>query len=212
MSGRGGVLGWPILLMVMGVLAGCAGPGSPPTRFFLLTAQIGQEEGRLGADRKAGLVVELEPVEIPQYLNRPEMVTRAGGNRLQLERMNQWGGDLKEDIGRVTMENLGRLLHSERVTLLPGRSEGEPDFRLVTSIHRFEPDEAGEVVLEARWILFDGRGGQLETRHARLVQRAARADDQDALVKAMSQALAEWAREMGVVILARAKDGKKGKR
>lgn len=209
---RGLLVTGSVLVMVLGILAGCAGPGSPPTRFFLLTAQIGQEEGRVGMDRKAGLVVELEPVEIPQYLNRPEMVTRAGGNRLQLERMNQWGGDLKEDIGRVTMENLGRLLNSERVTLLPGRSEGEPDFRVVTSIHRFEPDEAGEVVLEARWILFDGRGGQLETRHVRIVKRAERADDQDALVKAMSQALAEWAREMGGVIQARGRGGSKGRR
>ncbi|GAB0058447.1 hypothetical protein SIID45300_02796 [Candidatus Magnetaquicoccaceae bacterium FCR-1] len=209
---RGLLVTGSVLVVVLGILAGCAGSGSPPTRFFLLTAQIGQEEGRVGMDRKAGLVVELEPVELPQYLNRPEMVTRAGGNRLQLERMNQWGGDLKEDIGRVTMENLGRLLNSERVTLLPGRSEGEPDFRVVTSIHRFEPDETGEVVLEARWILFDGRGGQLETRHVRIVKRAERADDQDALVKAMSQALAEWAREMGGVIQARGKGGSKGRR
>ncbi|MBF0418276.1 MAG: membrane integrity-associated transporter subunit PqiC [Magnetococcales bacterium] len=195
-----------------GILAGCAGSGSPPTRFFLLTAQVGQEEGGLATDRKAGLVVELEPVEIPQYLNRPEMVTRAGGNRLQLERMNQWGGDLKEDMGRVTMENLSRLMHSDRVTLLPGRSEDEPDFRVVTRIHRFEPDDAGEVVLEARWILLDGRGGQLETRHARIVKRAGQADDHDAMVKAMSQALADLAREMGGVMMARVKGGAKGKR
>ncbi|MEO5347304.1 MAG: PqiC family protein [Magnetococcus sp. YQC-9] len=203
--------GLPVILSLLLFLTGCSSPGSPPTRFFLLTAQATQEgDGQSSIGRKAGLVVELEPVEIPQYLNRPEMVTRAGGNRLRLERMNQWAGDFKEDIGRVTMENLARLLHSERVSLLPARGESVPDFRIATTIHRFEPDESGQVSLEARWTLFDGRGAQLETRHARITTRAERAEDYESMAKAMSQALGQLAQEMGEEIQVRSK-GKKGR-
>ncbi|MBF0342087.1 MAG: membrane integrity-associated transporter subunit PqiC [Magnetococcales bacterium] len=185
------------------LLSGCA-TTSPPTRFFLLTATASQDAGEKSPPskrHKQGLAVELEPVEIPQYLNRPEMVTRAGGNRLRLERLNQWAGDFKEDIGRVTMENLARILASDRVMTLPGKGEAVPDFRVAITLHHFEPDETGQVVLEARWTLFDGRGKVLDTRHARLTTRAERPDDYESLASAMSLALGHLAREMGETIL-----------
>ncbi|MBF0272531.1 MAG: membrane integrity-associated transporter subunit PqiC [Magnetococcales bacterium] len=201
----------PLFLLVLTLLltAGCAGPASPPTRFFLLTSLPVQEEAvKPVANRQQGLVVELEPVEIPQYLNRPEMVTRAGGNRLRLERLNQWAGDFKEDIGRVTMENLSRLLGSDRVVILPNRAESAPHFRIATTINRFEPDEAGQVSLDARWTLFDGKGGVLLTRHTRVTALADKAEDHESLVGAMSKTLGMLNREMGEAILAQSGKGK----
>ncbi len=195
---------WPrpaALTLLTLLLIGCQGPTSPPTRFFLLTSLQAQEGKTRPEARHQGLVVELEPVEIPQYLNRPEMVTRAGGNRLRLERLNQWAGDFKEDIGRVTMENLSRILGSERVVILPNRSEATPDFRLATSIIRFEPEESGQVQLDARWSLFDGRGTLLLTRHSRVATRSEQPDDFESLAGAMSQALEKLNREMGEAIL-----------
>ncbi|MBF0192403.1 MAG: membrane integrity-associated transporter subunit PqiC [Magnetococcales bacterium] len=202
---------FPSTVLVLATLlnAGCGGPVSPPTRFFLLTSLPAQEERvKPGVNRQQGLVVELEPVEIPQYLNRPEMVTRAGGNRLRLERLNQWAGDFKEDIGRVTLENLSRMLDSDRVVILPNRAESALDFRLATTINRFEPDENGQVALDARWTLFDGKGGVLLTRHTRVSARADKPDDHESLVGAMSRTLGMLNREMGEAILAQSGKGK----
>lgn len=189
-----------VWLSVLLLLAGCATPASPPTRFFVLSS-LAQGEPGLATATTPGVILEIEPVEIPQYLNRPEIVIRAGGNRLQLERMNQWGGDFKEDLGRVTLENLSRLLRSDRVILLPNKTDQSAQFRLTTSINRFEPDETGQVLLDARWSLFDGHGKLLLTRHSRLNSRAEQADNPESLAKAMSQALAQLNREMGEAIL-----------
>ncbi|MBF0429515.1 MAG: membrane integrity-associated transporter subunit PqiC [Magnetococcales bacterium] len=175
------------------LLNGCLAPASSPTRFFLLTAlpMSGKTEV------KQGLVVELEPVEIPQYLKRPEMVTRTGGNRLQLERLYQWAGDLKEDIGRVLMENLSQILVSDRVVNLPNRSDSPPNFRVLVSLNRFEPDETGQVLLDARWSLFDGKDLLIVTRHSRITAQASDSTDYEALAAAMSKALGVLSQEMG---------------
>ncbi|MBF0180161.1 MAG: membrane integrity-associated transporter subunit PqiC [Magnetococcales bacterium] len=196
----------PGVWMVLGVavmLSGCMGGASPPTRFFLLTAVEGAR-GAAGTSVRRGPVVELEPVEIPRYLDRAEMVTRTGGNRLQLDRLHQWGGDLREDIGRVLAENLSALLASDRVVLLPTRGEGRADYRLAVTLSRFEPDAiSGEVLLDARWILFDGRGREVETRQARLVTRAGNREDFESLAVAMSEALGLLSRQLGESIRAR---------
>ncbi len=196
---------WSISWMVVGLLSlsACVGTSSPPTRFFLLTASSAEHSTFKGEvkQKKSGLMVELEPVEIPQYLNRPEMVTRTSGNRLQLERMNQWAGDFKEDIGRVLMENLSRILSSDRVVILPSRNEGIPDFRLMGQIHRFEPVSTGQIVLDARWSLMDGHGKQLMARLSRITTQADDKEDYESMAAAMSQALDLWSREIGGVIL-----------
>ncbi|NGZ06322.1 MAG: membrane integrity-associated transporter subunit PqiC [Magnetococcales bacterium] len=197
--------GW-LLYALLGatlVLVGCPGPTSPPTRYFLLTAQTALEPGTKPVEkpRTTNLVVELEPVEIPQYLNRPEMVTRVGGNRLRLERLSQWAGDLKEDLGRIAVENLSVLLGSDRITVLPNRAEQRADFRIATSINRFEPDENGLVTLDARWTLFNGPGKLLTSRHARIATQSAQSDDAESLAEAMSQAMARLHRDMATEIL-----------
>ncbi|MBF0629263.1 MAG: membrane integrity-associated transporter subunit PqiC [Magnetococcales bacterium] len=198
-------LAWSALL-----LAGCPGPTSPPTRFFLL-ASLEAKENAIPRTPE-GLTVELEPVEIPQYLNRPEIVTRASGNRIKLERMNQWAGDFKEDLGRVSMENLSRLLHSDRVIILPNKSEHASQFRLATIINRFEPDEAGQVWLDARWNLFDGRGRLLVTRHSDITVRAEQPEEYESLTGAMSRALGQLNREMADAILAQSQADRTGAR
>lgn len=192
-------------IMTSILLTACVGQSSPPTRFFLLSPlsshQTTAPKTPVTHPQK-GLVVELEPVEIPQYLNRPEMVTRSGDNGLRLERLNQWAGDLKEDIGRVLMDNLSWILSSDQVMILPNRSEGTPNFRVMTSINRFEADVTGQVFLDARWTLFNGQGKPLLTHHSRITTQATNKEDYESLAGAMSQALAQWSQEIGTIILA----------
>ncbi|MEO5330947.1 MAG: PqiC family protein [Magnetococcus sp. YQC-5] len=195
---RHGFLAVSWILMAL-FLTACPGQPSPPTRFFLLTSLVQPPQTRV-QQAGQGLVVELEPVEIPQYLNRPEMVTRTGGNRLGLNRMAQWAGDLKEDIGRVLMENLARLLPSERVMILPKRSNEVANFRVAASMNRFEPDATGQVILDARWTLFDGKGKQLFTRHSHIITQASNPEEYESLAEAMSKALDIWSREMSDTI------------
>ncbi|GAB6190600.1 PqiC family protein [Desulfocastanea catecholica] len=64
------------------------------------------------------------PVEIPDYLNRPEIMTRKGRNTVELAEFNRWAGSFKESITAVLAENLGLLLGSDLVYVPPLRHQG----------------------------------------------------------------------------------------
>ncbi|MBF0585097.1 MAG: membrane integrity-associated transporter subunit PqiC, partial [Magnetococcales bacterium] len=87
------------LLLPLVVCAGCLA-SSPPVRYFLLTPMAPQEAAlaAVGQDKASILV---EPVEIPPYLNRLQIVTRSSENHLQLAQSEQWGDFLQENISRV---------------------------------------------------------------------------------------------------------------
>ena len=84
-------------------------------RFYLVTPL----EGAQAAAPAPGPGVVVAAVRLPKYLERPQLVTRSGDNRLQLEEFHQWGGNLGKDLTRVLAENLSRLLGSDAVVAAP---------------------------------------------------------------------------------------------
>lgn len=68
-------------------LTGCA--DSQPTRFYTLSplaAALGSTPPTLLPD----VTVGVGPVTLPPYLDRPQLVTRAGGNRVVLAEFDSW--------------------------------------------------------------------------------------------------------------------------
>jgi uncharacterized lipoprotein YmbA len=74
--------------------------------------------------------VSIAPVEVPDYLDRLQIVTRDGNNGLKLAEFDRWGGSLGENIATVLVENLSLLLGSDRVFTYPRLSPEIPDVRV----------------------------------------------------------------------------------
>lgn len=121
------VLLW-IGLFAMG---GCA--SSKQARFYTLSPMSapGDLPKRVPAEQR--MAVAIGPVAIPDYLNRPQIVSRSGPRELKLAEFERWAGSLEEDISRVVAENLSVLLAPDNVTVLrwgggriplPGRIPG----------------------------------------------------------------------------------------
>src|SRR5882757_4935 len=91
------------------LLSGCA--ESKPARFYVLTPLMAAKE----ATAAKGPALGVGPVVIPQYLDRPEIVTRSSDNRLDLANFDQWGGRFGDNITRALAENLSGLLKTDRV-------------------------------------------------------------------------------------------------
>ena len=135
------------------LLSACA--ESQPSRFYLLSSLPPEET----ANSSKPLSVGVGPISMPEYLNRPQMVTRDGGTKLALAEFDRWGEPLDELFGRVMSENLSALLGTERVYRLPRRRTGNLSYQVEIDIFRFDADETGLVYLTARWSLY-GKGGK----------------------------------------------------
>lgn len=128
------------------LLSGCG--STPPSRFYVLTSIEREAEPAPG-----GPSVAIGAVEIPAYLDRPQMVTRAYPNEIRVEEYSRWAAPLKDIVPAVLAENLSALLPSERVTFVRA-SSGECE--VAVSMARFERGADGLVALEARWIVSQG--------------------------------------------------------
>lgn len=190
------------------ILAACT--TSPPTRLHLLAVE---PEGPLeGVRRTPPIGLGVGPLEVVDYLERPEIVTRRGRTSLALAELDRWGERFEVMFARVLRESLARLLATDAVVELPSDREVQPELRLTLQLLRFEADETGEVGLEARWQLF-ARTGDRPLRLERTLVRVpvaaqgrpagiAEAPGMEAVVAAMSRALGELAHKLATAILA----------
>jgi uncharacterized protein len=143
-----------VALLVV-ALAGCA--GSPPVRFYTLTP-VGYQEGATFAPVPANPVtVGIAPVEIPDYLDRPQIVTRQGRNELKLAEFDRWAGSLSDNISAVLADNVASLLGSDRVAVNPGTGAGKPEVKVSMRILWWDCVPGQRLRLKAQWTILAGK-------------------------------------------------------
>ncbi len=143
----------PVLLLPF--LCGCIRPVSPPARHYVLESApaIGAARSHSTGFRK--LVLGVGPVEIPSYLDRPQIVTRPAPAVADLAEFDRWAEPLREALPRVLAENLSMLLGTDNVHLYPWKRSIPVDVQVMVQVIRFEGNCGGGVDLIARWSLRD---------------------------------------------------------
>ena len=140
------------MLFCITILSGCIGGSSPAVRFYVLSP-ITPVETTTSAKP---LTVEISTVHLPQYLDRPHIVTRSGDNRLKILQGHQWGGNLRKDMVRTLAVNLSQLLDTPNISIAPHRSSTQADYRVSIEILKFEKDTDKHVRLSAQWQISSG--------------------------------------------------------
>ncbi len=146
---------WPAVLracLLLAALAGCA--QSQPTRYYTLSTVT---EPAAAPRPGQGLVIGLGPLTLPQYLDRPDIVTRAGANQMRLGDFSQWAEPLEPLLTRIMAEDLYALTGAKDVIPIPQRGDLPLDRVVEVHLTRFDANEAGEVKLNARWRVYRGR-------------------------------------------------------
>ncbi len=189
----------PILGACLALALAGACARSQPTSFYTLAAT---SEPRLEKRSGKGLVIGLGPVTVPQYLDRPDIVTREGDNRMRLADLHKWSEPLEPLLTRIMAEDLYGLLDANDVIPLPQRSDIRLDRSVAVDVSRFDANDAGEVVLDARWRVYRGDGNTLVTSGRSLVtEQGAPVPDYDSIAAAMSRAVGAATEEIAAAIV-----------
>ncbi|MCK7576039.1 MAG: PqiC family protein [Chromatiales bacterium] len=179
-------------------LSGCA--STPPSNFYTLapiSAFESEPSNEHGEDRNEDLAIGLGPVTFPLFLDRPQIVSRTSANRLAVNELERWGGTLQDDFLRVWSENLALLTDSSRILILPSEIRYPLDVRLSAEILAFEGTAKGQAVLRVRWSVLEPTLDQvLVARESRYQRAIAPPGDTQALLAALSLALADFSREV----------------
>lgn len=189
-----------VFLALVATLTAAACSSSPPSAFYTLSP-LPAAQGR--ASLAGGAIgVGLGPVSFPVFLDRPQIVVRTPGNRLELDEFHRWGGTLQDDFLRVWSENLSHLLGSSRIVIYPSEVRYPLDFRITADVLAFEGTPEGEAVLKVRWAVLDPYLEQaLALRENAYRQPLAEPRDESALIAALSAALANFSQDVASVVM-----------
>ena len=184
-------------VIVMVLLTGCRGL-SPPVDFYTLNSQVNAPED---AAADENIAIGVGPMELPQSIDRPQIVTRTGPSKLVVDEFHRWAGSLPEDILRVITENLSVLLKSNQITAYPWEGHFKPDYRIVLDVQRFDGSPGEEMVLNVTWTITDAGGRNALFVKKSMIKEPVAGMDFDALVSAKNQALATLSREIAREII-----------
>ncbi len=179
------------------VLIGCA--GSPSSQFYQLTSAQTKTSVTHNISPDHDLVIAVGPVLVPDYLDRPQIVTRFKNNALRLSEFDRWAGSLESDVNRVLVENISSLLPVDRFCVVRWTpyldSEVPASYRVEVIVDRFEGSLGDSVLLGAQWEVFTADRRRLLRKEARISEQI-NGSDYEALVAAMSSALERLSREI----------------
>lgn len=187
--------------VVLPLMTGCEaiiGEPAPPVVFNILNAVPAIEAEPRGEALRRGTIIGVAPVTVPNYLDTQQIVTRSTPNTLSRAQEHQWGAPLGENMTNVLAENLGAMIPTQQVLVLPGSAPVRPDYEVAVEVSKFERDADGAVTLIARWVLLD-RGSVITLRRS-VYTADAPLDDYDAIAAAMSDTLARLSEEIAAVI------------
>ena len=186
---------------VAALIAGCG--STQPARMYTLTPLEHHESKPTVEQGMDQVSVSIAPVEVPDYLDRLQIVTRDGNNGLKLAEFDRWGGSLGENISMVMVENLSLLLGSDRVFTYPRLSPEKPDVRVGVRVLRLDCMPGDRVELKAQWIVTVGQEKQVAANRLSTFTERVSDGRYETLVAAVSRAVGQLSREIAKEIAAR---------
>ena len=177
-----------IIFIVLGFLAGCRS-ATTPVEFYTLSPLSSVSE----ADKTAGfgdnIAVGVGPLHLPKIIDRPQIVTRIGPNKINVDEFHRWAGSVYEDFLRVVTMNLAALLQSNLVVAYPWEDYFDPDYRVYLEVQQFDGRLGQYAQLDITWTITGRESREILLVRKSLIREPAPGDDIDAFVAAKSRIL-----------------------
>lgn len=189
-----------LFLVALPACVNLGGATQQTTKFYVLNSlysAIGNIETKTALDKA---VIGVGPVKLPEYVNRPEIITRTSNNELEVAPFARWAEPLESNLLRVLAENLTVLFSTDRVIVYPWKGTVSIDYQVALEVTRFDGELGGQVSLRARWTVLGDNGETLLLRRLSSLSTHGEANSYEALVATQSQLLADLSRQIGEAI------------
>lgn len=182
------------LFFLLMAISGCG--STPPSKFYTLHSL-----GDLGTKQQStaavpGISVGIRPIEIPDYLDRTQIVTRDGLNELKIAEFERWSGSLRENINMILAENISILLASDRILSYPWDPAVKIDYWIAVNVIRLEGVPGDHVSLKAQWTISSSKEDKETVIRISDLREKISENSYEAMVAAMSRTFESLSREI----------------
>jgi hypothetical protein len=183
------------------LLAAC---GSTPTKVFDLSPGV-PVEPPAAVPSRGGPLIWVDKPSVAGYFDRTQMVTRGTGSRISIHEFEVWSDPPADLIQRAVVNDLAHRFGADRVMATPVAHYETPGWQVALDVIRFDVDEGGDAVLDARWTLLAGSSDRLAaSRRERIEVPSDDTADPAKRVTALREAVAMLASRIGDAIAAAA--------
>ncbi len=187
-----------LFIFTAAAIAGCA--NTPPAQFYIMSPVLSSSTAESIQSEGGGVFLEIGPVTVPSYLERPQIVTRTGENELHVEDFHQWVELFEKNITRVMAENLSAALSTDRIEFFPARRSSPVDYRISIDIIQFDANQAGQVVLIARWQILNRDRESLVPQQRSRFEETIEFVSYDGIAAGMSRLLGKLSRQLAEAV------------
>ncbi|MES9857187.1 MAG: PqiC family protein [Sedimenticola sp.] len=184
-----------LLLLMTILLSGCITiESSAPTTFYLLTVESSAVPDSSSAD---GLSIGLGPLKLPDYLKRPQIVSRDGQNGAVVADFHHWAGELEQNMMGVLTQQLAEEPGIDLISGYPWGRHRVIRYQVKLDILRFDGGLSGEVALIGSWSLLDDAGRKELAIYPFSLSVDAGAGGYSGYVAALNRLLLQLGRQIG---------------
>jgi uncharacterized lipoprotein YmbA len=166
---------------------------SPPANYYTLDpADLAYE-----TDPEGATVLGVGPIRVPDYLERPQLVTRRANAELKVHDYERWAEPVAVMQHRIVASNIDALLDDTLAVAYPYGRLVNYDYVLIGEVYRFDMDDAGVTRLELQWAIGTPSDGSLvPISRSSYETRGGNVDDPGSVAAAMSNVLEQFSRDV----------------
>jgi uncharacterized lipoprotein YmbA len=172
-------------------LSGCA---SPREHLYVLDNQsadaISTPENRV--------TVLLGPIDIPQEVDRPQIVVRDGPSQILLIEQQRWAAPLKDSLPRLLAAELDRNQPDHRFVPTSSGAIATPKGKLAIDVTRFDVSAVAGATVSAHWVYRSLAQGSLPIEGNALGQAPVSSGNYSEYVEALRLATTQMAAQIAM--------------
>ena len=184
----------PLALLLLPACSLLRGARPDPTRFFVLTAVDKK------ADAPIATTLGVDHIDLPEYLQRTEIVSRSASNQIAVADYDRWGEPLRDGFARTLRRDLESELGSGHVFGQPFEPSQLPALTLDVEVRHLEHLAGQGATLEAEWTLRERVNRTVLLVHATKLTVSAPDKDPGAEIAALSKAISMMSAEIAAAV------------
>ena len=137
------------------IVSGCISiPNSSTPRFYSLSA-VNETQVSKKINLPPDVIIGIGPVKIPEYLDRPQIVTKSKDKMLQFAQFDRWGESLDLGLARLIREDLTVMLPGAKLTLYPWNPSIAVKYQVVVEVIQLDSELDRDMFFVVQWTIID---------------------------------------------------------
>lgn len=185
---------------------GCiSAPNTPNPRFYTLGA-VGKNQAEQKFNIAPNTIIGVGPVRIPEYLNRPQIVTKDKEGMLTFAQFDRWGESLDFALARLISANLMVMLERVNMEVYPWNIAVPVKYQVLVDVVQLESELDKDLVFAVQWSILDAQNSKMMLTKRFEFSKPIDPHNYSGLVKTLSTACASLSSEIAEAVATLAKE------